>query len=450
MSLSYLFPLPTASPLAFANHIQTSQHPQLILHADATRARVRDVLKLAKNARRPDPAQVLHALEAYLPYLYSIVHGIASNQLTESLPVTAAWRPAVRPALHSALHSALHAPKLRVPGLAYEVGMATLTYALALVWAAEAALADDTPLPNIDLYGAGPSTTITTTTTTTTTPSKWKRVSACLLKADAVFRYLLEKDYAASCSVPVPDLATPTLGALITLMAGSIHLATIYKVLQEQQGQQTSVSLYSRVALYAAEQFNAAYQMFAETSSSSSSGRRRQLQSLKQQLGSTRAPSAPLLAWLDAAQKYSTAAAQLFMARASHSKNETGLAVGYLISASRSAAAANTSGGDRRRTGTERAFCEHAGGQQLQAAIDALLVEYRAENDRIAFQKVPQETDDVMRQWPSGRAIVQSQTAWHPPPSLLLVHGEDDEYFSNTAGAASQTSGPKYDMVGYY
>lgn len=439
MSLCYLFPLPTASPLAFANHIQTTEHRQLLVHADAARARVRDVLKLAKQARRSDPAAVLHALEAYLPYLYTLAHGTAANQLTEFVPVAAAWRPAIRPALQSGLHSALHAgaaaPKLRVPGLAYEVGMATLTYALALVWAAEAALADDAPLPGVELYGAG--------TNTPDSPSKWKRVSACLLKADAVFRYLLEQDYAARCSVPVPDLAPPILGALITLMAGSIHLASIYKALEEQ-GQQTSVSLYSRVALYAAEQFNAAYQMFAETTTN---GRRRPLQSLKQQLGSARAPSAPLLAWLDAAQKYSTAAAQLFMARASHSKHETGLAVGYLLNASRAAAAAS----NRRRAGSERGFCEHAGGERLQAAIDALLAEYRAENDRIAFQKVPEEADEVMRQWPSGRAIVQSQSAWHPPASLLLAHGEDEEYFSSTAGTtASQGSGAKYDMVGYY
>lgn len=142
--------------------------------------------------------------------------------------------------------------------------------------------------------------------------TKWKKISTNLQKAQSLFKYLLQNHQqymhhsSSSSSMPqhtqgmpslsnVIDLSPTTLNGLISLISGSLHLTMIYKA-QEQQFQylQTmtatnlasdldesssininssypkdkakaiaSPSLYIRVAIYAAEQYSTAIQLFS-------------------------------------------------------------------------------------------------------------------------------------------------------------------------------------------
>lgn len=119
------------------------------------------------------------------------------------------------------------------------------------------------------------------------------------------------------------DLSPTALNAMTTLMSGSIHLATIYKT-QEQQSTSSS-TLYSRVAIYAAERFSTAYQMFASintysgqlsSAGASSDTQKKRFQistnSIKTHMSSN---NSPMLTWLEAAQKYCIASAEVLWHR---------------------------------------------------------------------------------------------------------------------------------------
>lgn len=328
----------------------------------------------------------------------------------------------------SAKNSLIEPPRVEIASLQYEKGMVLFTYALTLMAAAESVLS--TPVEE-----GGVSSN-----------DRLKQVSGYLRKVESLFRYLLEQDFSSSPELTrVAELSPTVLGAFITLVSGSVHMATVYKA-QEQQSLESS-PLYSRVALFAAEKFSSAFQMLSSASALLNSGSSVHSESalseskskLKRFHISTTAikqmaSQSPLLNWLESSQKFCIASAEVFMATASYNKNEVGLAVGYLLHAQ-----TNLSSIDKKYL--QQASTSH---QQLKDRIEDLLRNYQAENDRIAFQPVP-GMEAIEQKWPSGREVVPPQEAWKPPQSLLAIQGN----FFPTPAAPSKPQSYE-NQQGYY
>lgn len=337
----------------------------------------------------------------------------------------------------SAKNNIIEPPRVEVASLDYEKGMVLFTYALALIYTAESTLIK-------------PSSTGSSQANQTN--DKWKQITVCLVKAESIFRYLLEQDFSSNPEVSqVVDISPTVLGALISLISGSLHLTAIYKA--QEQKNTSSPSFNSRVALYASEMFSSAFQMFSSvsattvlsnsshnalssgTSSSSTNEKKRfhiPTSGIKQLTSES-----PLLSWLESVQKYCISSAEVFMAQTSYKKNEVGLAIGHLLGARTSLQSI-----DKKFLQQQKQYDSIGGVAHLKNSIDDLLRNYQAENDRISFQPIP-TPEEVKQKWPSGREIAPKQAAWTPPQSLLTT-GED--YFSSAA-----SGNQKYEkQQGYY
>lgn len=378
MSLFFPFPLPTTGAVVFSQCLQSIEHRQIILNADEKRARVRDALKRAKRADNPDILAVINAIDEYLPYLFTLIDAVESQelQLLGSLPVFS-WRLPMKAVTQTRHLHVVEPPRVDIASLEYEKGMALFTYALAFVAFAETALQQSE------------------------SPDKWKLITSRLKNAESVFRYLADQNLGLhpSCSA-VLDLHPSTISALITMISGSLHMAIIYK--SQAQVSQSS-SLLVRVSLFAAEKFGTASQLVSGSGGSTGGS------TSKRKLLSTFLPNNALSQWLKDARSFSIAYAEKYMADTSQEKGQVGLAVAYLQNAKEVLATVDDSG-------------RNAQTKQLKTVIDESLVLFKAENDRIAFQPVP-SSSEVEQNWPSGREVVSAQPAWTPPYNLL--HARD-------------------------
>lgn len=360
----------------FSQCIQTVEHRQLLLILDEKRARVRDALKRAKRADNPDILGVINSVEEYLPYLFTVIESLETGELRLSSSVPEfSWRLPMKSAVHA--RHVVEPPRVEVSSLDFEKGMVLFTYALALTTFAENVLKQ-----------------------TTDNAEKWKLITNRLMKAESVLRYLAEQNINLSpgCS-DILDLHPSTIFALITLISGSLHLAIIYKA-QAQDSQ--SPSLLSRVALFAAEKFGTASQLFSGSISSGTGS--------KHKILATFLPNNAVSQWLKEARSFSIAFAEKYMADTSQAKGQVGLAVAYAQHAKEVLSSVD---------GTK--YLQPMVGS-LKTVIEERLVLFTAENDRIAFQPVPSSAE-VEQNWPSGREVISAQSPWNPPQNLL--HARD-------------------------
>ncbi|KAF5100586.1 hypothetical protein D0Z00_001205 [Geotrichum galactomycetum] len=272
-------------------------------------------------------------------------------------------------------------PRVEVASFEYERGMTVLTYALAIIAFGEKTLKQSE------------------------SPEKWKLMSNKLMQAESVLRYLAEQNVGLANDIGnIPDLHPSTISGLITMVSGSLHLNIIYK--SQAQGSASS-SLLSRVSLYAAEKFGTASQLFSgiNHSGSGSNGNKKLLTNLL--------PNNGLSQWLKAARNFSIAYAEKYMADTSQQKGEVGLAIAYLQNAKEALNAVED---------TSKVYLQPMAGK-LKGYIDESQTLFKAENDRIAFQPIP-NSSEVEHNWPSGREVVPNQPTWVPPVSLLRVQNE--------------------------
>lgn len=382
MSTFYPFPLPTTGSIIFSEHINTIEYQQLVLNTDEKRARLRDSLKRAKRTENPDILGVINAIEEYIPYLFTIIDGIETQAfeiINNQTPVFS-WRLPMKAATTSKHIRVVEPPRVEVASFEYERGMTILTYALAIIAFGEKTLRQSE------------------------SSEKWKLISNKLMQAESVLRYLAEQNVGlANDLANIPDLHPSTISGLITMVSGSLHLNIIYK--SQAQGSASS-SLLSRVSLYAAEKFGTANQLFSGINHPSSS-------TINKKLLTSLLPNNSLSQWLKAARNFSIAYAEKYMADTSQQKGEVGLAIAYLQNAKDALSAVED---------TSKVYLQPMAGK-LKSYIEESQIKFKAENDRIAFQKIP-DSSEVEHNWPSGREVVPTQSTWVPPVSLLRVQNE--------------------------
>ncbi|KAK9322618.1 hypothetical protein V1517DRAFT_323017 [Lipomyces orientalis] len=401
MSVIFPFPLPTTGAFSFCNCISSTEHYQLLADADVHRARVRDVLKRAKRRNIQDMLEVVKAIEDYIPYAFTIKTGLETGDLLLDAEIVTSWR---LPLTGSHKHL-VENQRVQVPTIYFEISMALLTYALSLL-----SLGEET-------YQVSNS------------EEKWKQATAHLLSAQALLIYLSTHPLQLGSTPPL-DLYPSTLTPMINVISGSLHLLVIYKSLPSATSSASKpppASLMSRISIYALEQYSAALSLLP------TSLRNDELQD-----------------WVRDAKSYVSAVVQRYMAVERESKGDVGSAIAFCVAArtelkggsaaeilkssskllhkkpnisfssSSSASSSRSSGGGGGGGG--------GGGKQkdgiqdniraLRSELDELENNYRTQNDRLTFQKIP-DAREIKRNWPSGREVVAPRSEWVPPKSLV-------------------------------
>jgi hypothetical protein len=375
MSVIFPFVLPTTGTTSLASHISSETHNQLVVHADGARALVRDSLKRAKRAANPDILAVVKAIEEYLPYLFTILNG--PFQINSS-PMFS-WRMPLK----TSRALTTEAPRVEIASLEFEKGMILLTYALAFMCLAENAAIS------------------------ASADRKWKLATAHLAKAQSIVLYLTSHPVQLD-DIPT-DLHAATLGMLLNVTSGSLHLLILYKNLeQEAAGDPAgSATLLSRVAIYSADKYGAASQM---------------LISVKR----TKVGSDALEDWIADVRNYCIASLHRFMAIDVAKKNHVGNAIGHLNAANDALAKSKLK---KALSKDNEELSRRV--QAIRVSIATLMQTYKTENDSFAFQTVP-KTKDLNSDWPSGREVVAATEPWTPPSSLLAGNSSTGVNVSNS------------------
>ncbi|KAK9493804.1 BRO1-like domain-containing protein [Lipomyces doorenjongii] len=395
MSVIFPFQLPTTGVFSFCNCISSTERYQLLADTDVQRARVRDVLKRAKRSNIQDMLEVVKTIEDYIPYVFTIKEGLEAGDLLLDAEIVTSWRLSLTaPHLHLVENQ-----RVQVPTIYFEISMTLLTYALSLL-----SLGEET-------YQIGQS------------EEKWKQATAHLLSAQAVLTYLSTHPLQLGSAPPL-DLHPSTLTPIIKLISGSVHLLVVYKSLSSttSTSKPPPASLMSRISIYGLEQFSAALSLL----------------------------SAPfqydaLQSWLQDAKSYATAVAQRYMAVERESKGDVGSAIAFCVAAraevkggtaaeilkhsskflhkkpsmSGSSSSSSSGGGAKQKDGIQVNI------RALRSELEDLEKSYRTQNDRVAFQKIP-DVKEIKRNWPSGREVVAPRREWVPPKSLIDWDSAED------------------------
>lgn len=375
MSVVFPFALPTTGNLVLSSHVRSIDYQAIVTNADSARAAVRDVLKRAKRASSPDTLGVIKAIEEYIPYLFTIIRGVdGGSEFDFITEITSTWRMPLRTS--RAQINVIEAPKVEVMGFEFERGMVLLTYALALIVQSDKVIqvsSDDEE------------------------QTPWKQATSYLLKAESVLSYLSSSPPAIEQqqgnNTPI-DLQSTTISGLSNIVKGSLHLLILYKSFNDPSSM-TSAGLLSRIAIYATERFSSASQLLQKPQSK-----------MKAKVPGF---SDALTTWLANAQAYTTASAYRYMALESSEKSQVGRALGLLSLAN------DTIGSMKNRKESEAIFSM---GRRLKADVDALHQKYKAENDRLTFQTIP-DLKELKYNWPSGREATTLRPPWSPPQSLV-------------------------------
>ncbi|KAK9446957.1 uncharacterized protein V1518DRAFT_422563 [Limtongia smithiae] len=409
MSVIFPFPLPTTGAFAFSQCIPSTEHYHLIAEADARRARLRDTLKRAKRRDIQDMVEVVKAIDDYIPYLFTIKRGIEAGGLLLDSEIVTSWR---MPLSKSHINM-VETSRVSAPTIYYEVCMTMLTYALALLALAE------------EIYQVGQA------------DEKWKQTTAHLLTAQSILIYLSTHPLQLSTPVPI-DLQPSTLSFVVYMISGSLHLLIIYKSLPSPSAvsKPPVSSLMSRVSIYALEKFTTAASLLP--------------QALRNDA---------LESWVKEAKAYSTAVAGRYMAIENESKQNVGVAIAQCAAAlaalkSGPAVALLSKPKLLHKSSSSSAHssaAKYRGGLQssmkpLREELEKLEKEYRNQNDKLTFQKIP-DIKEVKRNWPSGREVVVPKPEWTPTGSLVSWDDEEDDDEDGNAGPARA---PSYGGQGQY
>lgn len=387
MSLVFPFALPTTGNLALSTHLRSIDYQPIVMNADATRAAVRDSLKRAKRADSPDTLGVIKTLEEYIPYLFTIIDGLEKGDFDLITEVSPSWRMPLRTSRSQI--NVVEAPRVEIMGLEYERGMILITYALSLIVQSDKVIqAISEASQNEDAAN-----------------QPWKQATSYLLKAESVLSYLANTPPAIEqqedTSIPI-DLQPTTISGLSNLVKGSLHLLILLK--SSSASSAVSPGLLSRISIYTTERFSSALQLLQPSATTKHD-------KMKAKVGF----SDSLTNWLINAQAYSTASAYRYMAVESAKNNQVGRAIGLLDLSSQTLASMKKSKKD-----SERLISL---GQQVKSDVDTLYQSYKAENDRLAFQKIP-DLKELQHNWPSGREATTLKPPWSPPTSLLRDYNQ--------------------------
>lgn len=229
----YSFPLPTTSHLAFQTFLSSSTHPSLPQSATTTRHALRLALKMHKRLppqeRDTHLQTVLNALNAYLPYLFAISHGLSGKtvgsgggvgeevEITLRAEIEVEWRP-VLTSSSSLLKGMRAGGRVKGRGLDFEIAFVLSTLAYVLSGLARVGVLRT-------LYAAS-------------TPTAEQRTAAVqaatkqLLQTSSVHS-LLASSYSLvvveGSSAPVPDLDSTTQSALSSLALAEATLLAVLK-----------------------------------------------------------------------------------------------------------------------------------------------------------------------------------------------------------------------------
>jgi len=222
--MPFNFQLSTTSFLAFEDYLTSSTHPSLPSAATAARGTVRNVLKKHK---RLSPSQqtthlhdVLHALTAYLPYLFALDAGLSNRSIAdEEISITLIRDPEVqwRCPLTSTIPGR-EAPRPKLKSLEYEIILTLSTHATTLYLLARTQLHDLYSTKNTPLDSAARTAAVTA-------------AMKHLLAAHSIFTYLASRASALATTTPppVPDVAPATFSALAALTIAEATLITVLK-----------------------------------------------------------------------------------------------------------------------------------------------------------------------------------------------------------------------------
>ncbi|OAA53978.1 pH-response regulator protein palc [Niveomyces insectorum RCEF 264] len=244
--MPFPFVLPTTSAFSFSTTFVCPSHPSLLRNASTYRGIVRDTLK--RHKRLPPEAQaanlglVVSSLRDYLPYLVTVVDGLAGKQNSPVLviriaaveatseaspnagtapvtPLAIEWRAT----LTESRIPGKERPRIRVPSLNYELAFALATLGHAYALQARAALQPLYVVASVVPLGIEQRRAAITSATRN------------LLDAAAVFAYAggsPAESLVASSSLALlpPDITPPVLRALSAL---SIAEATLLAVLKD-------------------------------------------------------------------------------------------------------------------------------------------------------------------------------------------------------------------------
>lgn len=211
------------------------------------------------------------------------------------------------------------------------------------------------------------------------------------------------------------------------MIGGALHLLVIYKSLPSPDSAEKppSPSLMSRISIYALEKFSAALSLLPP--------------SLKNDNFEN---------WIRDAKLYSTAVAERFMAVERESKGDVGAAIALCMAGraeikpgpailkkssrlSMPKRSSSSISADGTFSGESLGDIKESM-KRLRSELETMERDYRAQNDRLSFQKIP-DIKDTKRNWPSGREVVAVKGEWTPPASLIDWGGTGEHHESPSA-----------------
>ncbi|EWC46348.1 hypothetical protein DRE_04519 [Drechslerella stenobrocha 248] len=229
--MAFAFTLPTTSPVSFAASFASSSAPSLPSATTTRRSMFRDSLKRYKRLSAGEQANaipsLLTAIDEYLRYLYTVDAYITSQDIVQIAGFETEWR-----AVLSRRTGPAEAPRIKRPGLDYEVHIATATLGYAHTLRARTLLA--AALHSSPVEGSSTGST-GSSSSSSSAESTINQATQHLTTAASVFLYLQHRTAIRAATMPAlaqpmpPDVSTAMYTALASLCLASATLLAVLK-----------------------------------------------------------------------------------------------------------------------------------------------------------------------------------------------------------------------------
>lgn len=218
--MPFTFLIPTTSNFSFSPFFHSSTHPSLPLAATAHRAVLRNVLKKHKRlpvqSKSSNLANILSALEDYIPYLFALDAGLSGKQVNgEEIDITLVneidleWRTSL-----VATIPGREAPRLKGKGLDYEIFFVLTTLAYV-----------STLLAQSQLRALHASVILTAEQRT----GIIAKATKYLLQANSIHAYLVTRTEETAVSSSAIETTSAAQGALAQLVLAEATLLAVLK-----------------------------------------------------------------------------------------------------------------------------------------------------------------------------------------------------------------------------